>query len=136
MKTEQFDKWLTENSTKIKEELDRAKTLQYGMGQVLRMFYNDLIDTNRSNELHEAHKLVLKLNDELDSRAHEEGYCFIYETDGYSHSIMLGDIPIWNDSNDEREYIGINHDEIEPLEDFVNNKVASIIEIMSKTIKS
>ena len=70
-------------------------------------------------------------NDELRPFLEEWGVGFSYMTDGYINVIEIMDFALWNDDNDEREYIE-EIDDYEPLEDYIRKSFNNIMETFSK----
>lgn len=79
--------------------------------------------------------LVQKLNDELPYKGFDDipYKRFFYTTDGYTHIIGFGDDHLWDDDNDDREWIGEH--EKEDLETFLVRQMKRMVEYIPKRFK-
>lgn len=61
----------------------------------------------------------------------ENGLGISYATDGYVQLITFMDFVLWNDDDDERDYID-EEDDYEPLEPFIRQKFNELITGLSR----
>ena len=83
----------------------------------------------------EAFKLVQTLNNEtfLDNMYLDWVEPFTYLSDGNQCKISFLDIAIWDDDNDDREWIN-DGDEKEPLRDFIITETKKVLVDINKRI--
>ena len=77
--------------------------------------------------IQEALELVESLNNEtyLDGKSLDYIMPFNFESDGHTCAISFLGITLWDDDNDDREWL--EGDEVEPLRDFIIREAKKIL---------
>jgi hypothetical protein len=86
--------------------------------------------------IQEALKLVESLNNEtfLDGVSLECIEPFNFESNGYQCKISFLGIALWDDDNDDREWLEDNDDEKEPLRNFIIRETKKVLADINKRV--
>ena len=86
--------------------------------------------------IQEALKLVESLNNEtfLDGVSLEWIEPFNFESNGYQCKISFLGIILWDDDNDDREWLEDNDDKKEPLRNFIIREAKKVLADMNKRV--